>query len=363
MTKSWTLSRYYGRQYLLWFSLFLFGLAGIIFLFEVAELLRRAANHPDAGFGLILQMSFYKLPETVERILPFVVLFAGMFTFWRLTKSQELAVTRAAGVSAWQFLAPALLVTLLFGFLNVTLFNTIGAAMNSRYTELDQHYLQRVPTLEMTGAGLWLRQRDDNRRYLLHAEHIESAPLTLTPLMAFVYDEDEHYLGRIDAPQAVLNDGYWEVKDAWFNWDQQPSEHKDDYRLPTSITLDKIQESMAAPNTISFWELPGFIQALHAIGLPAIRHELQFQSLLAQPVLLCAMVFFAAAFSLRMSRRGGVMGMVIAGIVLGSGIFAFNNVIIALGTNQTLPVILAAWSIPLAALAASNAALLYLEDG
>ena len=53
---------------------------------------------------------------------------------------------------------------------------------------------------------------------------------------------------------------------------------------------------MAAPNTISFWELPAFIRALKAIGLPPTQHELQFQDLLSQPVLLGAMVFFAAAF-------------------------------------------------------------------
>jgi lipopolysaccharide export system permease protein len=363
MIQHWTLNRYFGRQYLLWFMLFLSSLAGIIFLFEVAELLRRAADRPDTSFGLILKMGVYKLPETIEHILPFVVLFAGMFTFWRMTRSQELIIARAAGVSAWQFLFPALVVTLLFSFFNVTMLNPIGSAFNKRYKALEMHYLQRVPTLEMTGAGLWLRQRDDERRYLLHADHIDMNPLTLMPVIVFVYDLNDHYLGRIDAPKAVLNNGYWDIQDAWFNWDEKPPEKNDDYHLPTTLTLDKIQESMAPPNTISFWELPAFIRALKAIGLPPGRHQLEFQGLIAQPVMLCAMVLFAAGFSLRMSRRGSVMGIVISGIVLGSMVYTLNNVVTALGANQTLPVALAAWAIPLTALALSNAALLHLEDG
>jgi len=363
MSQHWTLNRYFGRQYLLWFVLFLSALAGIIFLFEVAELLRRAADRPDAGFTLVLKMGIYKLPDTIEHILPFVVLFAGMFTFWRLMRSQELIIARSAGVSAWQFLFPALFVTLMFSFFNVVLLNPIGAVFNSKYKALEMHYLQRVPTLEMTGAGLWLRQRDNDRHYLLHADHIEMGPLTLTPLITFIYDNDDHYLGRIDAPKAVLQDGYWEIENAWFNWDQQPPQHVDAYKLSTTLTLDKIQESMAPPNTISFWELPGFIRALKAIGLPPQRHQLEFQGLLSQPVLLCAMVLFAAAFSLRMSRRGSILKIVIAGTVLGSMVFTLNNVVTALGANQTLPVILSAWAIPLAALALSNAALLHLEDG
>lgn len=358
-----TFNRYIGRQYFMWFMIFLSSLAGIIFLFELAELLRRAADRPDASFMVIVRMSAYKLPETVEKILPFVVLFSGMFTFWRLTRSQELIIARSAGVSAWQFLFPALVVTLMFSFFNVTMLNPIGAVFNSRYKTLEMHYLQRVPTLELTGAGLWLRQRDDQRRYLLHADHIDMNPLTLMPLMAFIYDKDNHYLGRIDAPKAILMDGYWDIQNAWFNWDQQPPKLVDDYRLNTSLTLGKIQESMAPPNTISFWQLPTFIRALKAIGLPPARHQLEFQGLLSQPLMLCAMVLFAAAFSLRMSRRGNVLAIVIAGVVLGSMVFTLNNVVVALGANQSLPVILAAWAIPLTTLALSNAALLHLEDG
>jgi len=358
-----TLNRYFGRQYILWFLAFLATLAGIIFLFEVAELLRRAADRPETTLGLVLWMGIYKMPDTIERILPFVVLFAGMFTFWRLTRSRELVVARAAGISAWQFLAPALLITLLFSFFNITLINPVGAIFNGKYKELELHYLEHVPTLELTGAGLWLRQHDADRRYLLHADHVTMEPLKLTPLIVLIYDNNDHYLGRIDAPDAVLADGYWDINNAWLNWDQQPPQHNDHYQLPTTLTLNKIQESMAPPNTISFWKLPGFINALRTIGLPPTRHELEFQTLLSQPLLLCAMVIFAAAFSLRMSRRGSAMGLVASGVSIGIVVFYLNHVVMALGANQDLPVILAAWAIPLAAFASGNAALLYMEDG
>ena len=362
MIERWVLQRYLGRQYLLWFLVFLGSLSGIVFLFEIAELMRRAGGRPDVGFGLLLKMGVYKLPETIEHILPFVVLFSGLFTFWRLTRTQELIVARSVGISAWQFMAPALTVTLAFALLNVTIINPTGAVMNARYRALEMHYLERVPTLELTGAGLWLRQNDGQKRYLLHADHIDMDPLTLTPLMAIIYDENNNYLGRVDAAQAVLKDGAWDVPDAWLNMDKQPTQHVDDWKLPTTLSLAKIQESMALPSTISFWELPRFIRSLKAIGLPQTRHQLEFESLLAQPLLLCSMVFFAASFALRMNRRGGVTAMIVAGVMLGSGFFMLNNLVNALGANQTLPVMLAAWTIPTVAIVLSNAALLHLEN-
>src|ERR1700733_5557451 len=127
-------------------------LSGIIFLFEVAELLPRAADRPDTTLGLIMRMGIYKMPDTIEHILPFVVLFAGMFTFWRLTRSQELVIARSAGVSAWQFLMPALITTLLFSFINVTIINPIGANFNARFRDLEAHYLEHAASLDLTGA-------------------------------------------------------------------------------------------------------------------------------------------------------------------------------------------------------------------
>jgi lipopolysaccharide export system permease protein len=308
-------------------------------------------------------MGVYKLPETIEHILAFVVLFSGLFTFWRLTRSQELIVARSIGVSAWQFVRPALLITLGFAILNIAIINPIGAGMNAKYKDLEMRYLERVPTLELTGAGLWLRQHDDAKHYLLHADHVEMEPLTLSPVIVFIYDGSGNYLGRVDAPQAVLQDGIWDLRDAWINMDKSPAQHADNWQLPTTLTLGKIQESMAAPNTISFWELPRFIRALKTIGLPQTRHELAFQSILSQPLSLCSMVFFAAAFALRMNRRGGVTAMILAGVLLGSFVYTLNNVVGALGANQTLPVALAAWAIPVVALALSNAALLHMEEG
>ncbi|MFA5040457.1 MAG: LptF/LptG family permease [Bdellovibrionales bacterium] len=363
MTERWVLQRYFGKQYLLWFLVFLGALSGIVFLFEIAELMRRAAGHQNVGFNIVLKMGIYKLPETIERILAFVVLFSGLFTFWRLTRSQELIVARSVGISAWQFVRPAFLITLAFAIINIAVLNPIGANMNARYKALEGRYLERTPTLELTGAGLWLRQRDEAKRYLIHADHVEMYPMIMSPVIIFIYDLEGKYLGRIDAQQAVLEDGAWDVRDAWINMDQSTAEKVSNWRLPTTLTLGKIQESMAAPNTISFWELPGFIRALKAIGLPQTRHQLAFQNILSQPLSLCSMVFFAAAFALRMNRRGGVTAMIIAGVVLGSLIYTLNNVVNALGVNQTLPVVLAAWAIPVAAFALSNAALLHMEEG
>ena len=69
---------------------------------------------------------------------------------------------------------------------------------------------------------------------------------------------------------------------------------------------DRIENSFASPDTLSFWALPGFIAVLEHAGFSALRHQLQFQSMLSTPALSMTMALLAAGFSMRNTRRGGV---------------------------------------------------------
>jgi len=58
-------------------------------------------------------MSLLKLPDIAQKLLPFAVLLGAIFAFSRMSRNHELVATRAAGVSAWQFLTPPLLVAVM----------------------------------------------------------------------------------------------------------------------------------------------------------------------------------------------------------------------------------------------------------
>ena len=102
------LSFYIGRNFLTCFVSVFAVFLGLIFLFDIIELLRLASRHDDVGIGLIIQMSLLKLPFLGQQAFPFAVLFGSMIAFLRMTKTRELMVARASGVSAWQFLLPVL---------------------------------------------------------------------------------------------------------------------------------------------------------------------------------------------------------------------------------------------------------------
>src|SRR5260370_41808851 len=117
-------------------------------------------------------MAMLKLSHMSQEVLPFGILFGTMLAFWRLTRSNEVVVARAAGVSVWQFLMPAELFALVVGVLAVTVFNPIASAMQASFESLQNRVLRSsADQFTLTRSGLWLRETDEqgNQR-MLHAE-------------------------------------------------------------------------------------------------------------------------------------------------------------------------------------------------
>ncbi|MBW7850582.1 MAG: LPS export ABC transporter permease LptG [Rhodospirillales bacterium] len=361
------LSFYIGRQFLLSCLAVLAFLIGLVLLFDVIELMRRAASRPEATLSLVFGMGLLKQPQMVHLVLPFAVMIGGMATFWRLTRSHELVVARAAGVSVWQFLTPALVIALLLGIFEITAFNPLAAAMYGRYERLqDDLLLRHSNPLTVSQNGLWLRESHDERTTVVHAAQVsqEGAELRLRDVSVFVLDRDERFEHRIEAAAARLGEGHFDLDRAWIMNPGKPSQYVADYRLPTTLTLTRIQDNFAAPESMSFWELPGFIAFFESAGFSAHRQKLYWQSLLSFPLLLCAMVLVAAVFSLKPNlRSGGIVTRLAGGVMAGFLFYFFSKLVYAMGLSSTLPLMLAAWSPPVVTGLVGLASLFHLEDG
>ena len=360
-----TLSAYIARQFFAWFCGVYGAMLTVSFVIDYIELLRRASTKTGITLGVLLEMAALKLPHTAQEVMPFAILFGTMLAFWRLTRNNELVVARAAGVSVWQFLMPAVLVALLTGIVAVTVFNPAASQMEATYEQLDARYLkQSSEQLALSNSGLWLRQSEANGgQVIIHGDKMVAPELLLRQVTLFFFNREHQFRARVEAQSAQLDDGYWVVKDGkrWENSDQP--EAVPELRLPTKFPTHRIEESLASPDTMSFWALPSFISLLEQSGFSAQRHRLQFNILLARPFLFCAMVLVAATFSLRMQRRGGATLMIVGGVGAGFMLYFVSNIVFALGLSAKLPVLLAAWTPTGVSLIFGVSMLLHLEDG
>ena len=148
MTPPITLSIYIARQFAGTAVGMLLALSGLVALFDFIELLRRSITRPAATFTLVAEIAALRLPYIATQVLPFAILLGGMLCFWRLTRSSELVVARAAGVSAWEFLTAPTLCALAFGMLATTAVSPLSSVMFNRAEAMDNAYLK-------SGAARW----------------------------------------------------------------------------------------------------------------------------------------------------------------------------------------------------------------
>lgn len=363
MQISTTFSVYLMRQYAFWLLAMFAALSSVVALFDTIELLRRASGR-EMETIVVIQMALFKLPELLQQLMPFVVLFASILSFWRLAKANELVVARAAGVSVWQFLFPALVVAFAVGLFQIMIVNHLSATLKEEFERLESRYLnQDQGAMQVGETGLWLRQGSGQQLQVIHARSIAGNGTQLDGVIVFLYAPVDTLVQRIDAAGASLEPGRWVLNQAYVSEPGGATRFVGDYTLATDLTLQKIQESFAPPDTISFWDLPRFIEDMERAGFNANQHRLHLHTLLATPFLLCAMVLIAASFSLKIGRRTGAGHLVAGGVGVGFLLFFLSNVVQALGLSDTIPVLLAAWMPATVSLAMGLTALLHLEDG
>ena len=109
----------------------------------------RRRGWSSASAITVAETSLFRVPQLLEKMMPFCILIGAMTCYLALSRRLELVVARAAGVSAWQFIAPALASAIVLGILATTAYNPMSANLRE--------------TLQADGSGA-VRLRARRRR-------------------------------------------------------------------------------------------------------------------------------------------------------------------------------------------------------
>jgi lipopolysaccharide export system permease protein len=358
----WTLARYLSVRFLQTIGAVFLMISGMIYVVDFIELLRRTGDIQGISAGYIAYLSFLRVPSVSEQIMPFCVLFGTMATFLNLTRTLELLVARAVGVSVWGFLVPPLAIAAATGIGSVVLFNPVSAAMKNRADVIETQLFGRNGK-KNDDTSLWIRQQSVDGEVFMKAAQASADGTKLSSPVAYVYDPAGTFEQRIEAPAGKLWPGVWQFDKAWVIAPGEESFATDVYLLAARISPDEIVQGAIAPDAVPFWDLPSLRATAEAEGLDGTSYRLQFHTLLARPLLFVAMVLIAAAFSLRFFRFGGIAKMIFGGVGAGFVLYVATKFIGDLGGVGLLSPLVAAWSPAVVASLLGAFALLNQEDG
>jgi lipopolysaccharide export system permease protein len=304
------------------------------------------------------------LPAYTEFLLSFGVLVGSIAALLMLARKSELAVVRSAGMSAWQFLRPGLVIAFTLGVLSVVAYNPLASAARDKADRLFGEYFGRESNLLKSGqAGSWLRQNGIDGQSVLTAARTGKKGTELTGFTALVYDDQGLFKERIAGARAQLLDGYWKLEDVTVVRPGEEPQKFGTYLLSTYLTPERASDALGTVIAVSFWELPALIEVAEKAKLSTAKLDLQYEMLLSRPFLCMAMVLLAATVSLKSFRSGGIQTMVMTGMIGGFGFFLFAEISRQLGAAGLVAPWVAIWLPIILAMVATTTVLLHQEDG
>lgn len=345
----------------------LFVLSALIVLINFVELSRTTsgAHGGEAAASDVIGLALLQSPGVILRILPFAFLFGVLGAFMGLNRRSELVALRAAGVSAWRFVTPAAVMAALIGVLTMVAFNPLAASMTSQFERVKSE-LTRTPGAP-DNQPIWLRQGDKREQIVIRAVSNAGPGVHLKGVSMFVNaverDGRLRFVRRIEASDAVLKKDTWTLSNVREFSPGGLGVAGGVVQMRSTLSEATALERFTANTAIAFWTLPGLIARTESAGISSTLYRLQFQQLLATPLMYAGMAMLAAAFSLRLLRLGGLVQLAASGVALGFVFFFFNEVCSALGRSEALPVAAAAWAPAALALLAAVTLLCFTEDG
>lgn len=345
----------------------------ILILIDMIEMIRRFSDR-DIGLGGAFGLALLNVASSFYSILPLLTVLAGIALFLNLARTSEMVAIRASGRSALKVVTAPAVTAVLVGALTVALLNPLVAVTGARFDQavaaIDRASRQ---TVSVGDSAVWLRQAvvegaQESGQIVIRARRASPDATTLYDATFMVFDEARGPVRRIEAREARLTPGKWELADVrdyplTSANPQAAATAAARMELASDLTAQRIREGFGRPEAVPVWQLPGFIADLERAGFSAARHRVWLQMELARPFLMAAMVLIAAAFTMQHVRGRNTGGAVLLAFGAGIGLFFLRNLAQVLGDNGQVPPWLAGWTPPLVGGLLALALILAREDG
>lgn len=284
--------------------------------------------------------------QIVHQILPFVVLITTLVAFGLLSRTNEITVAKALGISLFRLAVPVVLAGVLVAGCDTALESSILPGTNARAAELRAKIKGVEGIRSVRRADQQWFYGDDGTIY--NYQYFHPREQTLQGLYAFRIDPKTYELqAMLFAPEARFENGQWLVsKGSWLRLYQGgvPFRYLDEWSpVPLSESPEFFDSEIKQPDQMTRAELSAYVQRLTQSGKAVPELEVELYNKIAMPIVCLVMALVALPFAFRLGRRGALYGIGIA-LSLGIVFYAVIAFFTTLGQAGALPPIVAAWS-------------------
>ena len=350
------LDRYISRMYVRVIGL---SFAGLLGLFYISAFVDRAEKifKGQATTGRVFEFLLYSTPQFVYFVIPIAVLLSVLVTFGMLSRTSELTVMKACGISLYRTALPVLALSVIGSAVLFGLEQRILAEANRKADAIDNDIRGRPPRTINPLNRRWVVANDGS---IYHYGFFDPQQRVLTALTVYRPEATAWKLASQTYATTAEHRGGWTGVKGWHrDYTKSPPDFQAFDRRPLALeppdyfgSEAPIAEFMTVP------ELQKHIGHLKASGFNWLPFSVELQRKMAFPFVTVVMTLLAVPFGVTTGRRGALYGIG-TGIVIALAYWIVSSVFVAIGSAGMLPPFLAAWSANI--IVAGAAAFLFLN--
>ncbi|HEV2747817.1 MAG TPA: LPS export ABC transporter permease LptG [Allosphingosinicella sp.] len=320
-------------------------LAALVIILQTLDLLGESGKilrQPGNGEGHLWYYVSLRLPQLVQRFLPFSALLGTLITLATLNQNSEIVSMKAAGISAHQIIAPLVVASLLIAAVAFMFQERIVTRATAALNDWQAVEYGRVPPGTGISSNVWVRHGDD---LILVRQVTGRGAATRLHGVSLYQRRGETLAAVITAARGRPADGGWRIEEVErFDVGRTTAE-----RLPALVVARGVEPDQFALSNVradehDFATLRDAIADLKAAGLPTGALEAGLWHKVSGPLSAVLMPLLAAVAAFGLARTGQLFLRAVGGMVLGFAYFVVDNFALAMGNLGAYPPLLAAWA-------------------
>ena len=335
------LDRYVSRMYLRVVALAFLALVGLFYISTFIDASDKLFKGAASG-SMIMSLLVYRTPQFVYFVIPIAALLSVLVTFGLLSRTSELTVMKACGISLYRVCAPVVLLSLLFSAALFSLDQEILAQANRRATAIDDQIRGRPPKTFNPLNRRWVIGHDGT---IYHYGSFDPRHEVLNSLTMYRLEPNAWRLTSQTYAATAQYRGSWTGINGWSqDLSSGPPKWRVFGREPLPIeSPEYFKTEDTEADLMSVAQLRRSVKELAATGANVVPQEVDLQRKLAFPFVTFVMTLLAVPFGVTTGRRGALYGIGL-GIVIALSYWFLMSVFVAIGKAGLLPPVLAAWT-------------------
>jgi lipopolysaccharide export system permease protein len=326
------------------FILVFLSLGIVLNLFEEIEFFKNL----DVNVSLPLFLTLLFVPNTILKLIPFIIFLSSMWYFVSLNNKKEILTLKTYGVSSFKIIMTLSITAFLFGVFIILAINPVTSVMVKSYENIKSNHSSYIDHLvSINKNGVWIKENNFNQRRIINAKKIDNNNLIDATIL--ILDSNNNIEKRLESKIIDISKNNWLLKDTNVFENKNDDSgvftliFEEELTIKSMYNADKIYSAYKNLDTISFWELITEYEKLKDRGYPQKFLNEKINIFISLPFFLLLMVVLSSILAMHQNAKTQNIYYIFVSILVCVIVFYFKDLSVALGQTGRIPLEISVW--------------------